>query len=205
MGGTPQKIQSSHLSSRYCPQANGEAESEVSIAKKTLKQRDPFALVGVRSYTPHIHRCKPLSIDERNRHQHPPTYIKWNSSSSRFSWAMKQLPERMSNLKLHTVSTSTRDMECDPPQIVEPCRVTSAVPSSANTQPSATQPEVFSWKADVFIHRLPNHAYYRWIATNFWGKWKRTTSTGTFHSTSGLKTSPGKIYHKNSTAARMAT
>ena len=109
------------------------------------------------------------------------------------------------NLKLHTVSTSTRDMECDPPQIVEPCRVTSAVPSSANTQPSATQPEVFSWKADVFIHRLPNHAYYRWIATNFWGKWKRTTSTGTFHSTSGLKTSPGKIYHKNSTAARMAT
>ena len=28
--------------SPYCPQANGEAESEVSIAKKILKQRDPF-------------------------------------------------------------------------------------------------------------------------------------------------------------------
>ena len=28
--------------SPYCPQANGEAESGVSIAKKILKQRDPF-------------------------------------------------------------------------------------------------------------------------------------------------------------------
>ena len=72
----PKKSSRATLASRYCPQGNGEAESEVRIAKKILKQRDPFALVGVRSYTPHIHRCKPLSIDERNRHQHPPTYIK---------------------------------------------------------------------------------------------------------------------------------
>lgn len=28
--------------SPYCPQANGESESGVSIAKKILKQRDPF-------------------------------------------------------------------------------------------------------------------------------------------------------------------
>ena len=35
----------------------------------------------------------------------------------------------------------------------------------------------YSWKADVFIHRLLNNVYSRWIAINFPDNWKRTTST----------------------------
>ena len=48
----PKKSSRATLASRYCPEANGEAESEVRIAKKILKQRDPFALVGDGA-TPH--------------------------------------------------------------------------------------------------------------------------------------------------------
>ena len=60
--------------SPYCPQANGEAESGVSIAKKILKQRNPFCTSSSWSYTPHIHRCKPLPVDDGKRNPHPPTY-----------------------------------------------------------------------------------------------------------------------------------
>ena len=35
----------------------------------------------------------------------------------------------------------------------------------------------YSWKADVFIHRLLNNVYSRWIAINFSDNWKRTAST----------------------------
>ena len=35
----------------------------------------------------------------------------------------------------------------------------------------------YSWKADVFIHRLLNNVYSRWIAINFPDNWKRTAST----------------------------
>ena len=35
----------------------------------------------------------------------------------------------------------------------------------------------YSWKADVFIHRLLNNVYSRWIAINFPDTWKRTAST----------------------------
>ena len=35
----------------------------------------------------------------------------------------------------------------------------------------------YLWKADVFIHRLLNNVYSRWIAINFPDNWKRTAST----------------------------
>ena len=35
----------------------------------------------------------------------------------------------------------------------------------------------YLWKADVFIHHLSNSVYYRWIAINFSGNWKRTAGT----------------------------
>ena len=35
----------------------------------------------------------------------------------------------------------------------------------------------YSWKADVFIHRLLNHVNSRWIAINFSDNWKWTAST----------------------------
>ena len=35
----------------------------------------------------------------------------------------------------------------------------------------------YSWKADVFIHRVLNNVYSRWIAINFPDNWKRTAST----------------------------
>ena len=42
----------------------------------------------------------------------------------------------------HPSSGSSHTESGEPPQIMEPCRVTSAVPFSANTHPGASQPEV---------------------------------------------------------------
>ena len=50
----------------------------------------------------------------------------------------------------------------------------------------------YSWRADVFFHR--------WITSNFPCKWHRTPST-----TSGCKSSPEKIFHRNSSGARTPT
>ena len=64
-----------------------------------------------------------------------------------------------------------------------------------------------SWKADVFIHRLSNNVYYRWIAINFSDKQLKENGKHktTFHLTSAWKSSLGKIYHWNSDATRTAT
>ena len=55
----------------------------------------------------------------------------------------------------------------------------------------------YSWKADVFIHRLWNNVYDRWITSNFSCKWHRIASRA-----SGCKFSPRKIFHRNSSRER---
>ena len=55
----------------------------------------------------------------------------------------------------------------------------------------------YSWKIDVFIHRLWNNVYDRWITSNFPCKWHRTASTA-----SGCKSSPRKIFNWNSSKER---
>ena len=50
---------------------------------------------------------------------------------------------------------------------------------------------------DVFIHRLWK-VYHRWIRNNFPCKWHKST-------TSGSKSSPKKIFHRNSSGARTLT
>ena len=64
-----------------------------------------------------------------------------------------------------------------------------------------------SWKADVFIHRLSNNVYYRWIAIGFSDNWKRTASTRqrSIEQVAGNPRCMGKIYHRNSDAAITAT
>ena len=54
-----------------------------------------------------------------------------------------------------------------------------------------------SWRADVFMHRLWNNVYDRWITSNLTCKWHRTAST-----TSGWKSSPAKIFHCKSSGER---
>ena len=49
----------------------------------------------------------------------------------------------------------------------------------------------YSWKIDVFIHRLWNNVYDRWITSNFPCKWHRTASTA-----SGCESSPIKIQRR---------
>ena len=51
---------------------------------------------------------------------------------------------------------------------------------------------------DVFIHRLWNKVYHRSITNNFPCKWHTST-------TSGSKSSPRKIFHRNSSGARTLT
>ena len=51
---------------------------------------------------------------------------------------------------------------------------------------------------DVFIHRLWIKVYHRWITNNFPCKWHTST-------TSGSKSSPRKIFHRNSSGARTPT
>ena len=55
----------------------------------------------------------------------------------------------------------------------------------------------YSWEAVVFIHRLWNNVYNRWITNNLPSKWHITTSTA-----SGWKSSPRKIFHWNSSGER---
>ena len=50
----------------------------------------------------------------------------------------------------------------------------------------------------VFIHRLWNKVYHRWITNNFPCKWLKST-------TSGSKSSPRTIFHRNSPGARTPT
>ena len=54
------------------------------------------------------------------------------------------------------------------------------------------------WKAVVFIHRLWNNVYYRWLTNNFPCKWHTSTK-------SGSKSSSTKIFHGNSRGARTPT
>ena len=56
----------------------------------------------------------------------------------------------------------------------------------------------YFWKAVVFIHRLWNSVYHRWITNNFQCKWHTNT-------TNGSKSSPRKIFHRNSPGARTPT
>ena len=51
---------------------------------------------------------------------------------------------------------------------------------------------------DVFIHRLWIKVYHRWITNNFPCKWHTST-------TSDSKSSPRKIFHRNSSEARTPT
>ena len=37
----------------------------------------------------------------------------------------------------------------------------------------------YSWRADLFIHRLRNNVYYRWISSDLSCKWNRTANTRT--------------------------
>ena len=60
--------------------------------------------------------------------------------------------------------------------------------------------EQYSWRVDVFIHRLWNNVYDRWITSNSPCNWHRTAST-----TSGCKSSPRTIFHRNSSGARTPT
>ena len=56
----------------------------------------------------------------------------------------------------------------------------------------------YSWNAVVFIHRLWNNVYHRWITNNFPCKWQTSA-------TSGSKSSPRKIFHRNSSGPRTPT
>ena len=56
----------------------------------------------------------------------------------------------------------------------------------------------YFWKAVVFIHRLWNNVYHRWITNNFPCKWHTNT-------TNGSKSSSRKIFHRNSSGARTPT
>ena len=55
----------------------------------------------------------------------------------------------------------------------------------------------YSWEAVVFIHRLWNNVYNRWITNNLPCKWHITASTA-----SAWKSSPRKIFHWNSSGER---
>ena len=55
----------------------------------------------------------------------------------------------------------------------------------------------YSWEAVVFIHRLWNNVYNRWITNNLPSKWHITTSTA-----SAWKSSPRKIFHWHSSGER---
>ena len=57
----------------------------------------------------------------------------------------------------------------------------------------------------LFIVCQTMFTIYGWIATTFLGNKKGTVNTRTFHWTSGRKSSPWKIYYRNSTSARTAT
>jgi len=66
--------------SPYYPQANGEEESGVCIAKKILRQRDPFLVLTCMSYraathTQYLHWCKSFPVNDGKRNLHPSTYI----------------------------------------------------------------------------------------------------------------------------------
>ena len=37
----------------------------------------------------------------------------------------------------------------------------------------------YSWRADLFIHRLRNNVYYRWISSDLSCKWNKTANTRT--------------------------
>ena len=67
----------------------------------------------------------------------------------------------------------------------------------------------YLWRADgifkPWIVTRPNNVYGRWITTNISGKWKRTANSTTVDSTSGWKSSPEKIYQRNSARARTST
>ena len=56
---------------------------------------------------------------------------------------------------------------------------------------------LYSWRANVFNHRLWNNVYDRRITSNFPCKWHRTASA-----TSGWKSSPAKIFHWNFSGER---
>ena len=56
---------------------------------------------------------------------------------------------------------------------------------------------LYSWRADLFFNRLWNNVYNRWIKSNFPCKWHRTASK-----TSGWKSSPARIFHRNSSGER---
>ena len=97
--------------SLYYPKANGEADqSGVRIAKKILRQHDPFlALMSYRA-TPHTATgaspCQ-LMMGEK----FAPFYLHWNRTWSRFFQTTKQTPTRMRKSKLPTINTLIRGTE----------------------------------------------------------------------------------------------